>query len=102
MSGLVDIKPIDSRREAYPKPLYVEHTSALQGGITVDKTQKLSRRDFLRLSAVTAASTVIAACGGPAPQQPAAPTAAPAAAAPTAAAAQPTTSNVISAPPEAT
>jgi peptide/nickel transport system substrate-binding protein len=50
----------------------------------VDKGQKLSRRHFLRLSAVGAASTLIAACGGAATTPPAAGT--PAAAAPTAAA----------------
>jgi peptide/nickel transport system substrate-binding protein len=50
----------------------------------VDKGQKLSRRHFLRLSAVGAASTLIAACGGPAATPPAANT--PAAAPPTAAA----------------
>jgi peptide/nickel transport system substrate-binding protein len=53
----------------------------------VDKGQKLSRRDFLRLSAVGAASTLIAACGGAAGTPPAGGTpAAPAAGAPTAAA----------------
>src|SRR6476661_5672573 len=46
---------------------------------TVDKGQKLSRRDFLRLSALGAASTMIAACGGPAAQPPAPPAAATAA-----------------------
>ncbi|HET9224585.1 MAG TPA: ABC transporter substrate-binding protein [Roseiflexaceae bacterium] len=50
----------------------------------MDKGQKLSRRHFLRLSAVGAASTLIAACGGPAANQPAGGT--PAAAPPTAAA----------------
>src|SRR5262245_5641657 len=52
----------------------------------VDKGQKLSRRDFLRLSAISAAGTLIAACGGAATTPPAgtpaggaaAPTAAPA------------------------
>ena len=51
----------------------------------MDKGQKLSRREFLRLSAISAASAVIAACGGPAaqpagtpaPGAPSAPTAAP-------------------------
>jgi peptide/nickel transport system substrate-binding protein len=49
----------------------------------VDKGQKLSRRHFLRLSAVGAASTLIAACGGTTTTPPAANT--PAGAAPTAA-----------------
>src|SRR5215218_1574500 len=66
-----------------PKPVY-------QGGTQVDKDQKLSRRNFLRLSAAAAASTMIAACGGT-PEAPApaagAPTAAGAAAAPAATAA---------------
>ena len=47
----------------------------------MDQEQKLSRRDFLRLSALTAASAVITACGG----QAAPPPATPAAGAPTAA-----------------
>src|SRR5215207_821426 len=66
-----------------PKPVY-------QGGTPLDKEQKLSRRNFLRLSAAAAASTMIAACGGT-PETPAAgaPTAAggAAGAAPTAASA---------------
>ena len=32
----------------------------------MNKGGKLSRRDFLRLSAVAAAGTMVAACGGPA------------------------------------
>ena len=65
----------------------------------MDKEQKLSRRNFLRLSGAAAASTMIAACGGtattPAPAGGAPTAAAPAAAAPTAA-------GVIAAPVEAT
>jgi peptide/nickel transport system substrate-binding protein len=70
----------------------------------VDKEQKLSRRNFLRLSAAAAASTMIAACGGTTETPPAgAPTAAGSAAAPTAAgAAAPTAAGVISAPVAAT
>ncbi len=66
----------------------------------MDQGQKLSRRDFLRLSALSAASTMIAACGGPAAQPPAPPAGAPTAAAPAAAA--PTAAGVISAPAAAT
>jgi peptide/nickel transport system substrate-binding protein len=46
----------------------------------MNKGGKLSRRDFLRLSAVAAAGTIVAACGGPAATPPAA---SPAANAPT-------------------
>src|SRR3954471_15757857 len=65
----------------------------------VDKEQKLSRRNFLRLSGAAAASTMIAACGGTteAPAPGGAPTAAGGAAAPAA-----TAAGVISAPVAAT
>jgi peptide/nickel transport system substrate-binding protein len=66
----------------------------------VDKEQKLSRRNFLRLSAAAAASTMIAACGGTTETPPpaaGAPTAAGAAGAPAA-----TAAGVISAPEAAT
>ena len=65
----------------------------------MDKEQKLSRRNFLRLSGAAAASTMIAACGGTAtPPAPAgAPTAAAGAAAPAA-----TAAGVIAAPVAAT
>jgi peptide/nickel transport system substrate-binding protein len=66
----------------------------------VDQGQKLSRRDFLRLSALTAASTIVAACGGQAPQPPANQAGAATAAAPAAAA--PTAAGAISAPSAAT
>ena len=64
----------------------------------MDQEQKLSRRNFLRLSAAAAASTMIAACGGT-PTTPA-PGGAPTAAAGGAAA--PTAAGVISAPVAAT
>jgi peptide/nickel transport system substrate-binding protein len=66
----------------------------------VDKEQKLSRRNFLRLSGAAAASTMIAACGGttttPAPAG--APTAAGAATAPTAAGAAPASGGATTVP----
>ncbi|MGQ9892401.1 MAG: hypothetical protein ACUVSY_01280, partial [Roseiflexus sp.] len=52
----------------------------------MSNAQKLNRRAFLRLSAVTAASAAIAACGG---QPAASPTTAPAAPQPTTAPAAP-------------
>ena len=64
----------------------------------MDKEQKLSRRNFLRLSGAAAVSTMIAACGGTTETPPAG--GAPTAAAPAAAA--PTAAGVISAPVAAT